>query len=67
MERKNINISDMVNNMLKTKKKSKSFWVEAINYDVYLSNKYSTKGLNKMTTKEAWSEEKSYVTYLKVF
>jgi len=53
--------------MFKTKKMSKEFWAEIVNYAIYLSNKCPTKGLNGMTPQEAWNERKPNATYLKVF
>jgi hypothetical protein len=47
--RNNRSILNMARNMLKTKKVPKKFWVEAVDYDIYLSNRYPTKGLNGMT------------------
>ena len=40
----------MVRSMLKTKKVPIKFWVEAVDYAIYLSNRYPTKGLNDMTS-----------------
>jgi hypothetical protein len=36
VKKKNKNILDMAGSMLKTKKMSKEFWVEAVNYAIYL-------------------------------
>jgi len=57
----------MARNMLKTKMVPKKFWVEAIDYDIYLSNRYPIKGLNDMTSQEAWNGTKSCVSHLKFF
>jgi hypothetical protein len=57
----------MVRSMLKTKKLSKEFWAEAVEYVIYLSNRYPTKGLNDMTSQEVWSGRKPSVSHLKVF
>jgi hypothetical protein len=49
VERKNRSILNMARSMLKTKKMPKIFWVEVVNYVIYLSNRCPIKGLNGMT------------------
>jgi hypothetical protein len=39
----------MVRNILKTKKIPNEFWVEVIDYVIYLLNRFSMKSLNDMT------------------
>jgi len=56
----------MTRSMLKTKKMSKEFWVEVVDCAIYLSNRCHIKGLNDMTTQEAWSGKKPSVSYLHV-
>jgi hypothetical protein len=53
VERKNRNILNMARSMLKTKKMPKDFWVDAVDYAIYLSNRCPTKSLNDMTPQEA--------------
>ena len=53
MERKNISILNIARSMLKTKKMSKEFWVEAVDYAIYLSNRCHAIGLNNMTPQKA--------------
>jgi len=57
----------MARNMLKTKKIPKEFWVEAIDYVIYLSNRCPIKSLHGMIPKETWSRRKPSVSHLKVF
>jgi len=39
----------MARSMLQTKKMPKEFWAKAMDYAIYLSNKYPTKSLDSMT------------------
>jgi len=48
----------MARNMLKTKKMPKEFWAEIVDCVVYLSTRCPTKGLNDVTSQEAWNERK---------
>ena len=67
MERKNRSILNIARNILKTKKIPKEFWVEDVDYAIYLSNRCPIKSLNGMTPKETWSRRKPSVSHLKVF
>jgi hypothetical protein len=49
VKRNNRSILNMVRNMLKTKKMPNEFWVKAIDYAIYLSNRCLTTGLNDIT------------------
>jgi len=48
----------MSRSMLKTKKMLKEFWAEVVGYVEYLSNRCPTKGLNGITSQEAWKKVK---------
>ena len=67
VEKENKSILNIVRRMLKTKKMPKEFWGEVIDCVIYLSNRYPTKGLNGMTTQEAWSGRKPSLSHLKFF
>jgi len=67
VERKNRNILKIARSMLKTKKMPKDFWVDTVDYAIYLSNRCPTKSLNYMTPQEVWSRRKPSVSHLKAF
>ena len=53
--------------ILQAKRLPEEFWVEAIAYATYLINRTSTKNVNNMTPKEAYSGLKPGVGHLKIF
>ena len=57
----------MTRSMLKQKQMPKAFWVEAVNYVVYILNRSPTRSLWNMTLREAWSGRKSGVRHLRAF
>ena len=67
VKRKNKSILNMARSMLQTKKMPKEFWAKAMDYAIYLSNRYPTKSLDSMTPQETWSGRKPSVSHLKVF
>jgi len=66
-ERKNRTIMNMVRYMLKEKNCPKEFWGDAVVCAVYLLNRFTTKRLQKITPKEAWSIKKPRVDHLRIF
>jgi hypothetical protein len=53
--------------MLKSKNMPKVFWAEAVDYAVYLLNRYKTSSLENITPQKAWSDFKPSISHLKVF
>jgi len=66
-ERKNQTIHDMVRSMLKSKKMPKEFWAKVVQCAIYEQNRCPHVKLDDQTPQEAWSEQKSTVSHLKVF
>ncbi|KAE8732520.1 Detected protein of unknown function [Hibiscus syriacus] len=66
-ERKNQNILDMVQSMLKSKDMPKYFWAEAIQYAVYVQNRCPHAKLVDQTPQEAWSGLKLTISHFNVF
>jgi hypothetical protein len=53
----------MTKSMLKAKKMLKEFWADVVDCVIYLSNRCPIKGLNVITTQEAWNERKPIATH----
>ena len=49
VKEKNKSIFNIARNILKIENMLNKFWVEVINYVIYLLNKFSMKSLNDMT------------------
>eukprot|EP00253_Pinus_taeda_P025723 PITA_25723 len=66
-ERKNRTIMDMARSMLKAKHSPNDYWAEAVNFAVYILNRFPTKAVMNRVPEEAWSGRKERVTHMKVF
>ena len=60
-------VIDMVRCILKVKNMSKSFWVEAVSYAIYLLNRCPTRNVLEKTPEEVWSGRRPFVGHLRVF
>jgi transposase InsO family protein len=66
-ERKNRTIMNMVRSMLSAKKIPKRFWLEVVNWTVYVLNRIPTFSVKNKTLEEAWSGIKPSVHHFRVF
>ena len=66
-ERKNCTIMSMVRSMLTTRRISKSFWPEAVNWSVHVLNRCPTFAVKNMTLEEAWATHKPTVDHFRIF
>jgi len=66
-KRKNCTVMNMVCSMLSEKQIPKEFWLEAINWTIYILNQTLTLAVKEVTPEEAWSGNKPIVHYFKVF
>lgn len=66
-ERKNRTVMNMVRCMLSEKKVPKIFWPEAVNWAIHVLNRSPTLAVKGVTPEEAWSGNKPYVDYFRVF
>ncbi|KAA0045581.1 copia-type polyprotein [Cucumis melo var. makuwa] len=67
VERKNRTILNMARSMLKSKKIPKEFWVQVVEYAMYLSNHSPTRSLWNKIPQQAWIEKKPSIAHLRVF
>ena len=58
---------DMVRSMLKAKNFPNEYWVEAVNFEAYILNRFPTKVFMNNVPKESWSGTKQVVTHMRVF
>jgi transposase InsO family protein len=66
-ERKNQTVMNMVRCMLLERKIPKTFWLEAVNWTVYILNRSPTLVVKNQTPEEAWSGSRPSVEYFRVF
>ena len=66
-ERKNRTMMNMVRSMLSNKRIPKSFWLEAVNWSIYVQNRCPTLAVKDITPGEAWSGVKPSVEHFRVF
>jgi transposase InsO family protein len=66
-ERKNRTLKKMANCMIQSKGLSLKYWAEAINCANYIVNHTPTKALKNITSEEAWTKIKPYVSHFRVF
>ena len=66
-ERKNRIVMNMVRSMLSDKNIHKTFWLEAMNWTIYVLNRCPTLAVKDVTPEEAWSGVKLSVDHFRVF
>jgi hypothetical protein len=57
----------MANCMIQSKGLSLKYWAKAINCENYIVNHTPTKALKNITSEEAWTKIKPYVSHFRVF
>jgi hypothetical protein len=67
VERKNQTIMNMARSMLKVKKLSNDYWVEAVACSVYILNRSPTISVKDKVPQEAWSGTKLNVSHFRIF
>lgn len=66
-ERANRTIVEMARCMIQQAKLPQSLWAEAVNMATFIRNRCPTKCLNNKTPYEAWTNEKPYVGFFRIF
>jgi len=66
-ERANRTIVEMARCMLQQSRLPQSLWAEAVNTATFIRNRSPTKCLDDKTPFEAWTNEKPYVGFLRIF
>jgi transposase InsO family protein len=66
-ERNNRTLREMANCMIQYKRLSLKYWEEVSNYANYIVNVTPTKDIKIITSEEAWTKIKPYVSHLCVF
>jgi hypothetical protein len=67
VDRNNRTLTEMANCMIQSKGLSLKYWVEEINYENYIVNRTTTKGLKNITPEEAWTKIKLDVSHFRIF
>jgi len=60
-------VMNMVHSMLSGKQIPKEFWSEAVNWAIHILNRSPTSVVKEVTPEEAWSGNKPFVHYFRVF
>lgn len=66
-ERKNRSLMNMARCMLLEMSVPRSFWPEAVQYDVHILNRSPSAALENITPEEKWSQHKPSVEHLRIF
>jgi hypothetical protein len=66
-ERKNMTVMNLVRSMLSEKKIPKTFWLEVVNWTIYVLNRCPTNIVKDMTPEEVWTRVKPSVEHFRVF